>query len=254
MKNRDNYGVIIHPEDFEDFLQKMTDEEAGIVCKNMIRVFIGEPTQMVNERYVDVMTSKLCGRVAREKQTSENRSIAGALGGKAKANKKQNDSKSVAKGKQNDSKSVAYDQQNGSSNNQIPNTNNQIPNTNIKEYFADDVVSYLNYKTGKHFKLTDKTVSLINARVKEGYTTEDFKKVIDKKCAEWMGTPYEKYLQPATLFAPSHFDNYLNQPDEPKQTDMFAAFLNGGTNDEGRVYPNSDDVESGIYRSTVYPE
>ena len=40
---------------------------------------------------------------------------------------------------------------------------------------------------------------------------EDFKLVIDKKCKEWIGTEFEKYLTPETLFRPSNFEKYLNQ-------------------------------------------
>ena len=33
--------------------------------------------------------------------------------------------------------------------------------------------------------------------------------MIDKKCAEWIGTDFEKFLRPETLFGPK-FENYLN--------------------------------------------
>ena len=35
--------------------------------------------------------------------------------------------------------------------------------------------------------------------------------MIDKKSAEWLGTEFEKYLRPDTLFTPKHFEAYLNQ-------------------------------------------
>ena len=38
----------------------------------------------------------------------------------------------------------------------------------------------------------------------------DFKKVIDSKSNEWLGTDFEKYLRPATLFG-SKFESYLNE-------------------------------------------
>ena len=117
-------------------------------------------------------------------------------------------------------------------------------------------MSYLNFKTGRHYQVTDKTRGLINGRVKEGYTTADFKTVIDKKVKEWKGTDYEKYLQPTTLFAPSHFDNYLNQPEKPSQDDMFSAFLKGGSNGEDverGFYPDSQDDESRVYGCEIYP-
>ena len=40
----------------------------------------------------------------------------------------------------------------------------------------------------------------------------DFKKVIDLKVSQWMGdNKMRKFLRPATLFIPSHFDDYLNE-------------------------------------------
>ena len=73
------------------------------------------------------------------------------------------------------------------------------------------VVDYLNIKANTSYRTTTKnTQSLINARVKEGYTVEDFKTVIDIKCKSWLGTEWEKYLRPQTLFG-SKFENYLNE-------------------------------------------
>lgn len=72
------------------------------------------------------------------------------------------------------------------------------------------IVSYLNEKAGTKYKSsTQKTKSAINARLAEGFTLEDFKTVIDKKCAEWMNSQMEQYLRPETLFG-TKFEGYLN--------------------------------------------
>ena len=73
------------------------------------------------------------------------------------------------------------------------------------------VVSYLNEKAGTAFKhTTAKTKTAIKARLAEGFKVDDFKTVIDKKCAEWIGDPkMEKYLRPETLFG-TKFEGYLN--------------------------------------------
>ena len=72
------------------------------------------------------------------------------------------------------------------------------------------IVSFLNEKAGTKYKATtDKTKRAINARLAEGFTVEDFKTVIGKKCAEWMGTDMEQYLRPETLFG-TKFEGYLN--------------------------------------------
>lgn len=75
-----------------------------------------------------------------------------------------------------------------------------------------EVIKYLNQKTGKDFRHSSKaTVKLVESRLKEGYTVDDFKKVIDNKTAEWKGTEQDQYLRPETLFTASHFESYLNQ-------------------------------------------
>lgn len=72
------------------------------------------------------------------------------------------------------------------------------------------VVAYLNEKAGTKYRPTSaKTKAAIHARLSEGFTLEDFKTVIDKKCAEWIGTEWEKFLRPETLFG-TKFEGYLN--------------------------------------------
>ena len=73
------------------------------------------------------------------------------------------------------------------------------------------IVEYLNEKAGTKYKpTTAKTKSVINGRLAEGFKLEDFKTVIDKKCAEWINNEQmAKYLRPETLFG-TKFEGYLN--------------------------------------------
>ena len=108
-----------------------------------------------------------------------------------------------------------------------------------------EIIEYLNFRTGSKFKPTTKPyIQAIRSRLKEGYTVDDFKTVIDKKCREWKGTKLEKYLTPKTLFAPSHFDTYLNSNETLAMTDTErkVAELNalidaveGGTHEAGNI-------------------
>lgn len=76
--------------------------------------------------------------------------------------------------------------------------------------FTVAVVDYLNERAGTHYRAgVAKTQSLIKARANEGFTEADFRTVIDKKCADWIGTEYEQYLRPQTLFG-TKFESYLN--------------------------------------------
>ena len=101
-------------------------------------------------------------------------------------------------------------------------SNNINSNSNNKKILSssdeqDDVpyqeiIDYLNLKTSKSYKhSTSKTKSLIKARWSEGFRVDDFKKVIDNKCFEWIGNPdMAKYLRPETLFG-TKFEGYLNE-------------------------------------------
>lgn len=75
-----------------------------------------------------------------------------------------------------------------------------------------EVITYLNEKADKAFKFPSKTADkLIGARIKDGYGIEDFRHVIDTKCADWVNDPaMNKFLRPETLFS-SKFESYLNE-------------------------------------------
>ena len=102
-----------------------------------------------------------------------------------------------------------------------------------KEYIVDfkneinEIIAYLNQRNGSRYKAsTSKTQSLIKARLKEGYTVKDFYTVIDKKCTDWKGTEYEKFLRPETLFG-NKFEGYLNQKIRGNKQDVFGQVLEG---------------------------
>lgn len=84
---------------------------------------------------------------------------------------------------------------------------NNPPATNpVKE-----IVEFLNEKAESQFRHTSKaTAAQIKARMKEGYTVEDFKAVIEFKAHQWgRDAKMSEYLRPTTLFRPSHFEGYL---------------------------------------------
>lgn len=92
--------------------------------------------------------------------------------------------------------------------------NNNIVNKkkdNIDNNIYINIISYLNNRCNTRYKYnTPNTKKHIGARIKEGYTEQDFYTVIDKKVNEWLGTERERYLRPDTLFG-TKFESYLNQ-------------------------------------------
>ncbi|HSH36025.1 conserved phage C-terminal domain-containing protein [Schnuerera sp.] len=104
---------------------------------------------------------------------------------------------------QNNNKITTKEQQN--------NTNKNYKNDKNDKKVYKDIVEYLNKKTNKNFRHTTKaTQRLIGARLNEGFTLDDFKKVIDIKSSQWLGGKMEQYLRPQTLFG-TKFESYLNE-------------------------------------------
>lgn len=95
------------------------------------------------------------------------------------------------------------------------NKENSNKKNNNKEIYIV-ILNYLNSKTGARYQPTTKaTQQHINARLAEGFTVEDFKRVVDNMCLEWINTEWEQYLRPSTLFG-SKFENYLNRKPQGK--------------------------------------
>jgi len=75
-----------------------------------------------------------------------------------------------------------------------------------------EIVAHLNLKAKSRFRPdTSGTVKNISGRLKQGYTVDDFKTVIDFKCSQWLhDTKMCEFLRPETLFCEKHFEGYLN--------------------------------------------
>ena len=76
---------------------------------------------------------------------------------------------------------------------------------------AHKVLDYLNAESGKHFKYTAANIRPIKARLKEGFTFDDFRLVIDYKAHTWGGDPkMSEYVRPLTLFG-TKFESYREE-------------------------------------------
>lgn len=141
-----------------------------------------------------------CGSITKSNENQEENEI------KTKENQKEIKTKSNENQKENESKTHQDVNVIVNVNDNVDVNVNKITLTEIK-----GIIEYLNIKSNSHYKYsTDKTQTLIKARIKDGFTLDDFKIVIDKKCEEWLGTDFEKFLRPETLFS-NKFEGYLNQ-------------------------------------------
>lgn len=113
-----------------------------------------------------------------------------------------------------------------------PKTTKKNDNVKLKEQ-AKDIVDYLNAKLSTNYKPDNKkTLELIKARLKDGFTVENFKTVIDKKFFEWgHDSNMCQYLRPVTLFS-TKFESYLNQPTTKYMSETDKGLLKFLNSDE----------------------
>lgn len=108
-----------------------------------------------------------------------------------------------------------------------------VPPKKIKTQIPyQKIIDHLNKKTGKNYSYKAKgNQQMIRARFNEGYTLDDFIKVIDIKTSEWIdNSKMVAYLRPTTLFN-EKFDMYLNQEtpktNESSGDNYLSQLLNG---------------------------
>lgn len=87
------------------------------------------------------------------------------------------------------------------------NNNEEECFNNIYAQNALSILSYLNEKTQRHYR----DASNIEARLKDGGTVEECKRIIDNKLLDPYFKENPKYLNPETLFRKKHWDKYLNE-------------------------------------------
>ena len=125
------------------------------------------------------------------------------------------------------------------------NTKNKEKENNI----YSEIIKYLNEKANTNYRVSTKnTQSFIKARLREGFTVEDFKKVIDVKAKNWVGTDFEKYLRPSTLFG-TKFENYLNESNKKAPVKIGAEKnikTNGSICNTGNNYTQKIEVSKFI--------
>lgn len=81
---------------------------------------------------------------------------------------------------------------------------------------AVEILVYLNERAKRNFptagKRAEGNVRTIAARLADGYSLEELKRIIDSKAGDWAGdVKMSEYLRPSTLFCPKHVGDYLEK-------------------------------------------
>lgn len=109
--------------------------------------------------------------------------------------------------------------------NTTSNTNNGQARPDDTTSIRKQIIAYLNSKLGTSYKPNaSKNKQVINARLHEGYTLDDFKKVIDNKTSDWGNDQkMSKYLRPETLFG-TKMEGYVNEKPKASANTGYHGF------------------------------
>lgn len=100
---------------------------------------------------------------------------------------------------------------------------------------VEEIIGYYNQKFNKRLK-PKAHWDLIDARIRDGYTVDDLKTVIDNKAALWLtDKKMASNLKLSTLFRKSHIDDYLNQVEAVDKNNSCSNPFLGIANDEGLI-------------------
>ena len=206
----DKNSFVVYTE-IEEILDELTDEQAGQLFKGMVSYVSKqeEPKFSGILKFIFIPIRQGLDRdLTKWEQTKEKRAAAGRLGG----------IKSGEVRKANEANEAVYVNVNGYGN------GNGYGDVNVSTgvdvwALSLSVLSFLNQKAGADFRTDDAgSVRMISDLVHQGYTEDDMREVIDRKCDEWLGdAKMERYLRPSTLFKPDNFVKYLDAPDSARR-------------------------------------
>lgn len=131
------------------------------------------------------------------------------------------------------------------------------------ESLSLSLIGYLNEKTGSSYDTNEATTGQIQNLLEAGYTPDQMRTVIDKKCAEWIGDGKMRgYLRPSTLFG-DKFGEYLASPislalEKERETSRKKTELNKELTEKRQALsdlreslPNADPTERRLLREQI---
>ena len=201
-------GFIVYG-DIKATLDELDDKQAADLFRSMVDYFVDgtEPNFDGILKFVFITIRQQMDR-DREKYDEK------CERNRANANKRWNSMRSDA---------VAYDGMRSdamdANTNKNKNTNtNKDTNKNKKSVETDVsslpsfLIGYLNEKAGTNYNVTKSVSKQIEGLVADGYSPDQMRTVIDRKCDEWLtDEKMRTYLRPSTLFG-EKFSEYLSAP------------------------------------------
>ena len=229
-----NPAFLFYPSDFIIGTMDMTDEEVGRYIRLLCRQF---EQGSIDAKFMSNLAPIIASKFKKDRKGNYyNTRLRDEINKRKKYSESRRSNRSKVSQSKKHMKNISETYEKHMENENINENENENINENENNIISY-IVSYLNLTCKTRYKASsEKTKKLIKARMKEGFTLDDFKTVIDKKSTDWKGTEYEKFLRPETLFG-TKFEGYLNQTIKAgdRITDFYKManeWADGGENDK----------------------
>ena len=134
--------------------------------------------------------------------------------------------------------------------NNINNNSDDVKKNNKYNFDYKKFFEFFKETTGKKYTATNNNKKLINARLNEGATKQDFYLITKHKAIQWKDNDMNKWLKPSTLFIPKHFEDYLNEAEAYFSAEPQKKKEKSSAKREKR----KDPIEELIYQNKLFLE
>lgn len=132
--------------------------------------------------------------------------------------------------------------------NNINNNSDDVKKNNKYNFDYKKFFEFFKETTGKRYTATNNNKKLINARLNEGATKQDFYLITKHKAIQWKDNDMNKWLKPSTLFIPKHFEDYLNEAEAYFSAEPQKKKEESSAKEEKR----KDPIEEKIYQYQLF--
>lgn len=133
-------------------------------------------------------------------------------------------------------------------NNDIKENSNKSNSNNKYNFDYKKFFEFFKETTGKRYTATNNNKKLINARLNEGATKQDFYLITKHKAIQWKDNDMNQWLKPSTLFIPKHFEDYLNEAEAYFSAEPQKKKEESSAKEEKR----KDPIEEKIYQYQLF--
>lgn len=134
--------------------------------------------------------------------------------------------------------------------NNINNNSDDAKKNNKYNFDYKKFFDFFKETTGKRYTATNNNKKLINARLNEGATKQDFYLITKHKAIQWKDNDMNQWLKPSTLFIPKHFEDYLNEAEAYFSAEPQKKKEKNSAKREKR----KDPIEEKIYQYKIFLE